>query len=182
MLPEKLRKEIEKKWGAAVLYPKDCIALSGSIQEHCGKLISSSTLKRLFGFTRQVEQPHRYTLDVLANYAGYRNYDAFLKYDTRDNSSFFHVKGVESKKLSAGNRMEFSYEPGRNVTLCYKGDDLFEVIHSEKSKLIAGDILRFSQVVLNYPLIIMEVIRNDVHLGKFTAGKLNGITGIKIIE
>lgn len=183
MLTREIIARIEQKFGGTIRYPKDCESLSIAIKQACKKHISPSTLKRLWGFVKKVEQPRRYTLDVLANYIGFKDWETCLNYSrSQDNSSFFTVDGIETKKLNKGNRIEFTYEPGRHVVLEYKGSEKFKVISSKSSKLQTGDIIQFSYMALNHPLIASEVLRNKQSLGKFTAGKINGVSSIKIIE
>lgn len=183
MLNPIIIKQIEERFGTPIKYPKDCNSLSNSIQLNCNKLISVSTLKRLFGFVKQVEQPHKHTLDVIANYIGYKDWEEAIRLtDKQDNSSFFQVEGIESVNLKKGNEIEFTYEPKRKVTLSYLGSNKFKVIDSKNAKLQKEDIITFSYIALNHPLISSEVIRNGNSLGKFTAGKVNGITSIKILD
>lgn len=183
MLNTLVIKQIEEKFGTPIKYPKDCESLSNSIQLHCNKLISVSTLKRLMGFVKQVEQPHKHTLDVIANYIGYKDWeDAMMFLEKQDNSSFFQLGGIDVATLKKGNKIEFTYEPKRIVVINYMGANKFKVQESKNSKLQKEDIITFTYIALNHPLISSEVIRNGNSLGKFTAGKVNGITSIKILD
>jgi hypothetical protein len=183
MLNAAIIKQIEEHFGKPIKYPKDCEGLSKAIQIQSNKLISFSTLKRLFGFVKQVEQPHTYTLDIIANYIGYKNWEEALRFiEGQDNSSFFQVEGIDVGNLKKGNKIEFTYDPKRNVVLLYKGKNLFVVESSKNSKLLKGDVLTFTYIAISHPLITSEVIRNKISIGKFTGGKTNGITSIKIID
>lgn len=183
MLSKEIIARIEQKFGGAIKYPKDCEGLSNAIKQACKQHISPSTLKRLFGFVKKVEQPRRYTLDVLANYIGFKDWDSCVRFSkSQDNSSFFMVDGIETRKLKKGNKVEFTYEPGRHVVLQYNGSEKYKVISSRNSKLQDGDVIQFSYMALNHPLIAADVSRNKKSLGKFTAGKINGISSIKILE
>lgn len=183
MLNTLVIKQIEEKFGTPIKYPKDCESLSNSIQLNCNKLISVSTLKRLMGFVKQVEQPHKHTLDVIANYIGYKDWEeAMLFVEKQDNSSFFQLGGIDVATLKKGNKIEFTYEPKRIVVVSYLGSNKFEVKEAKNSKLQKEDLITFTYIALNHTLIASEVIRNGNSLGKFTAGKVNGITSIKILD
>lgn len=183
MLPKAIIIQIEQKFGVSIRYPKDCEGLSHALKIACKQHISPSTLKRLLGFAKNVEQPRKYTLDALANYIGYKDWDECVKFtENQDNSSFFLVEGVETKNLKKGSKVEFTYDPKRNVSLLYLGKEKYEVVTSKNSKLQEGDILLFSYMAINHPLITADVLRNKKSLGKFTAGKINGITSIKITD
>ncbi len=183
MIDARAKQKIEAKFGAAIRYPKDCEALSKSIYTTCKKHISASTLKRLFGFVKNIKQPHGHTLDVVANYVGYKHWEELLQHiDKDENSSFFLAQSIEAKNLKTGNKIEFSYEPNRRVVIKYTGKNTFEVANSVNSKLKAGDLITLSSIVLHHPLLASDVKRNGISLGKFTAGKLNGVSKLKIVE
>jgi len=60
-----------------VVHSKDCDNLAYEISKKCGETISGSTLKRLFGFIKTKSLPNKYTLNLLARYAGYNDYNSF---------------------------------------------------------------------------------------------------------
>ena len=66
MLSEIIKQKIEERFGKAVRYPKDCEALALVISQDCNERVSASTVKRLYGFVSGVEQPRRFTLDLIA--------------------------------------------------------------------------------------------------------------------
>jgi len=75
LLPEELKHQIEEKYGHPIRYPKDCEALAAHISRITDGTISASTLKRLFGFNHSSSQSNLYTLDLIARYIGYANWD-----------------------------------------------------------------------------------------------------------
>jgi hypothetical protein len=77
MLPNSIKVLIENRFGKKISYSKDCEALSYSIKKVCQK-ISPTTLKRLFGFAKSIDQPRTYTLDLLANYIGFIDWGTLL--------------------------------------------------------------------------------------------------------
>jgi hypothetical protein len=72
-----LKEHIELRFGRKVVLQKDCIELSDSILNETGHLISSSTLRRIFGFLSTNSNPTRATLDILSQYCGYTNWSDF---------------------------------------------------------------------------------------------------------
>jgi hypothetical protein len=78
MLSNAVRQKIEERFGKPIRYSKDCEALAASIQKACQERISPTTLKRLFGFAKTIDQPRLFTLDVLALYTGYPNWHSLL--------------------------------------------------------------------------------------------------------
>lgn len=183
MINKLIIKQIEEKFGMPINYPKDCESLSHSIQLNCNKLISVSTLKRLMGFVKQVKKPHKHTLDIIAKYIGYKDWqDAMLLIEKQNNSSFFQIGIIDVAKLKLGDKIEFTYEPKRIVVINYLGNNKFKVQDSRNSKLQRDDIITLTYIALNHQLISSEVTRNGISLGSFSAGKDNGITSIKILD
>jgi hypothetical protein len=78
MLSKIIKDMLEEKFGQPVRYPKDCEALAAEISTTCKQRISASTIKRLYGFVQNIEQPRLYTLDVISNYLGYSYWENLL--------------------------------------------------------------------------------------------------------
>jgi len=74
MLTNVIKNKIENKYGMPIRYSKDCEGLSNNIHKVCLERISTTTLKRLFGFAKSIEQPRLFTLDVIAVYIGYTDW------------------------------------------------------------------------------------------------------------
>ncbi|MBU0487815.1 MAG: hypothetical protein KKD31_07665 [Bacteroidetes bacterium] len=183
MLSEITRKEIEKKFGQEVRYPTDCEALAGHISMETKQRVSTSTLKRILGFVKGTKEPRLFTLDVIAQYLGCKNWDEYLERFARiENSEFLNLEQINIDKLKIDCRIEFTYEPDRRVEMLYCGDYEFIVVDSENSKLIQGDKLKILNIIKQYPMIISSVERGGIDIGQFKAGKISGITNINIIE
>jgi len=78
MIPDTILAMIENRYGQRIKYSKDCISLSANIERVCGQQISSTTLKRLFGFAKTVQQPRMQTLDILALFVGHKDWHSLL--------------------------------------------------------------------------------------------------------
>lgn len=180
MLSIVIKKEIEKRYGRTIRYPRDCEALATEIATVCDERVSASTLKRLYGFVKGTDEPRLSTLDIIATYLGCSNWDKLLqKYSNIEYSEFAKIEELSVNQLMAGEKIEFKYEPNRIVLVKYNGSNNFEVLFSENSKLQTGDYFKTLNFVLNYPLFIQEVIRNKIDLGQYKAGKVSGLTSIK---
>jgi N-acetylneuraminic acid mutarotase len=102
MLTEKIKKQIQEVYGQEIKYPRDCEGLAACIKEKTGNNISSSTLKRLYGFVRTSNNPSKYTLDTIAMYIGFSDWDSYekLNYSEKEKveSTQPIIKGKISKK------------------------------------------------------------------------------------
>lgn len=143
-------------------------------------LLAALLLKRFFGIIPGVNEPRLYTLDLISKYIGYTNYDDFVEQIQNDeNSRFESIQEININNLKTSEKIKFEYEPERLIIAEYASNSEFRVLESINSKLQVNDIIKFNQIVLNYPLFINEVIRGDENLGAFTAGKSSGITSLE---
>lgn len=182
MLSPIVKKQIEEKLGTEIRYHSDLEYLCGCIEKETKQRISLNTLKRLFGFIDDIKEPRLYTLDTIALYLGYKNWDVYISSLTQTgNSDFNNLQEINIEALECCDVVEFTYDPDRTVRLKYSGDNIFKVIFSKNSKLKVNDIVEISHFVLHYPLIALNVIRDSSNLGRFTAGKVGGITSLKLI-
>jgi len=173
-------KQIVDKFGKPIRYPLDCVALSVMIENETGERISTNTLKRLLGFIDESREPRLFTLDTIAKYLGFDNWDIYwLSINKTGNSEFGKLEEINVSELQVNDKIEFHYSPDRIVTIQYSGESLFEVIKAQNSKLVVDDQIEVKHFFLNYPLYINDVIRKGSHLGSFTAGKVSGITMLK---
>lgn len=76
MLNDTIIKQVENVYGQKIRYSKDCDALALEISSKTGCQISVSTVKRLFGFIKTTSNPNQYTLDTIAIYLDYENWQA----------------------------------------------------------------------------------------------------------
>lgn len=80
----RLRGEVEKAAGYAMITPKDFDALTERVLEQTGQRLSPTTLKRLWGYMRDGGKPRRSTLNILALYLGYASIEAFIEEATTE--------------------------------------------------------------------------------------------------
>ena len=176
-----LKKKIEEKFGQPILYSRQCIALSEDIFEKTGELLSLVTLKSLLGFTSSEVMPRLSTLDIIAFYCGYNDYES-LKGALMDSSlvsDFKFTEIIEAKNLGKGSQIILRYDHDRMIHLEYGGDFFFIVKETLNSKLPRGDKVKIQSFNKGFELIASEVIRDGVNLGSYIAAKQGGITSIE---
>lgn len=179
-LAPSVRAKIEEAYGKAVRYPADCEHLAANIAEITRESVGVTTLKRIFGFVNDVRSPRLATLDILARYAGYSDYDSMRVILLGEGDSGF--EGNEDIRLSAlqqGNIVRFEYLPDRMVRVRYLGDGKFEVEESVGSSLRRGDLLLIRGFAYGQPLTVDSVLREGRNLGRYIAGKTSGLTALE---
>jgi hypothetical protein len=183
MLSKITYKEIEEKFGKEIRYPSDCEALSAEISRITKQPVSTSTLKRIFGFVKGTKEPRLFTLDTIAQYIGYANWDVYFENFAKiENSEFTDIEQLDIEGICPDSKVELKYDPERKIILKYKGNFCFEVVEANNSKLLEADIVKIFHLVKEYPLIINQVFRDGVPIGNFKAAKINGLTSIKLIN
>jgi hypothetical protein len=183
MLSPVIIKLIEKQLEKEIRYSSDFEHLSFDIEKQTKQRVGVNTLKRLFGQIDGIKEPRLYTLDTIARYIKFKNWDEMLEcLDEKGNSDFSTIEEIEINTLDKGVKIKFYYSPDREVLIEYIEKKQFKVIEKQNSKLMVGDIIEVEHFILKYPLIIKDVIRKNASLGKFTAGKVSGITKLVIVD
>lgn len=173
---------LKRKSGNELRLPSDCEYLSLDIESKTGVRIGATTLKRLLGFAKDERVPHVSTLDAIARYLGYAHWDELSKIEDNGNSDFDTPDDeIRSVDLQPGANVEITYLPDRRLTLEYLGDSRYRVTVSENSKLQKDDEVEILNFVLHHPLLVVNVWRNGDSLGQFTAGRVSGLSSIKLI-
>ncbi len=171
-----VRELLESQCGRRIQLSSDCDFLACDIESKTGEHIGVNTIKRLMGFIADERQPRESTVDIIAHYLGFDDWQAVrLHVESCSNSSFDARGECLAGNLNVGQRLLITYPPNRKLTIEYLGDSRFKVIGSENGKLLVGDVLTLTHIVRQYPLLVSDVVREGVHLGAFTAGKAEGI-------
>ena len=75
---QQLRLDVERQLGRRVCNPADFDRLSLEVWDKTHATLSSSTLKRLWGYVDAGEAVHRNTLTLLAQYARYADWEHYM--------------------------------------------------------------------------------------------------------
>jgi hypothetical protein len=167
---------LRQKSGNDIRLSRDCELLALDVESVTGEHIGVNTMKRLLGFITDERTPRTSTLDVIARYLDFDDWDALrLADESSSNSAFDERDEYLACYLEKGQHVLITYPPNRELELENQGDNQFRVIKSENSKLLEGDLLTLTHIIRHYPLLVSQVIRDGQNLGAFTAGKVQGI-------
>ena len=92
---ERLRQAVERTAGCQMRTNKDFDSLSEHVYATTHAKISTTTLKRIWGYLSENVNPRTYTLDQLCQYVGYDDFEAFCR--QADNEQF---TGGESSEVA----------------------------------------------------------------------------------
>lgn len=172
-----IQQQLKRKSGSDLRLPSDIDFLAHDIESQTGEHMGVNTLKRLLGFIDDERQPRVSTLDIIARYLGYADWNVLNALDAKSNSGFDEIDGLlHASSLKTGQSVEVTYLPDRRVVLRLKIDNLFIITESENSKLQVDDEVILTHFIQGYPLLVSQVMRGDVQMGSFIAGKARGIT------
>ncbi len=176
---EELKLLVEQKYGRIMGATSDFDEFSLILDKKLGCSVSSSTLKRLYGYVNDDHKPRMTTLDTLSQYLGYANFRSFtqwLKTSTKYNSSFFRANQLVSSELDEDDEVVIGWSPNRMLRLRYLGESVYEVLASENSKLQVGDRFVTGCFIKEEPLYLPYIERGGERTASFVAGRNGGLT------
>ena len=171
--------KVSAKYGRRITTANDFSLLAQHLSDEIGVVISSSTLKRLWGYDSYESTPRISTLDLLANYVGEDSFQSFCESIRKDPtyvSGFMTSKMVSSSELEVGDTITLGWNPNRLVKMRYLGEDAYEVVSNVNSKLRVGDRFHLIAAIVGYPLYLSDIIRDGESLPLYVAGFDDGIT------
>lgn len=176
--------KLSERVGQDVTTPAGATVLQLDIETATGVSLGLNTVKRLVGVIRNdVTTPRITTLNVVANYLGYPDWETMDKDLTMKGSGFGRNNiFTEMSVLPTGINVEINWKPNRCIVIRHIGEGIYEVIESRNSKLSPGDILSLSQLAVGFPFVSRDVIRDGRSLGSYNAAPDAGITRLNIRE
>lgn len=181
VVPEFIKNRIEIKFGKLVKYPKDCEALAVSISKDRGENISASTMKRLFGMIKIANHPRAYTLDIIAQYAGFKNWESAINGDLlNENACFESCEQIIIRNLQKGQLINLAYGSDRILKIEYLGKNEFKILESHNSKLLFGDTVTILRLEASFPMVCESVVRDGQNIGKFISEDKEGILNLSV--
>lgn len=173
-----LRRKIETVSGIEPKTPRHFEYLAALIFARTKQNLSSTTLKRLWGYIEKDNESKIRTssLDILAQYVGYVSWKVFCGVkETVESSDFLAVKRVQTSDLEVFTIIRLLWEPDRCVSVRYEGSDLFTVVESINSKLSVNDTFHCSGFVENQPLVLVGLAHQGMPPCSYICGKADGI-------
>lgn len=173
----KLKEAVEKVAMRKVVVKRDFEYLSMHIQSRTGAYISPITLRRIYEDEKYNITPRQYTLDTLAHYVGFNNYEAFINSngEEKSHSGFLVNDYLPTNTLQKGIHIQIQWEPGRVITAEYIGCEMFKIIESINSKLSRGDTFQCDIITQGEPLYLNRLIHNGGEPTRYFCGKTNGV-------
>lgn len=170
--------------GLAMQVRSDFDILSMKIRRQTDASISSTTLRRFFGYQEPEGNAGNSigTTNIICQYAGFRNmedfaYNIYNKVYGEDTSEFtISIRLLSSSELNRGDRIRIAWAPDRNMVVHYEGaNEIFMVESCTNGKLMEGDTFHCHQFVQGEPLLCKFVIRKGMPPVDYICGRHGGI-------
>lgn len=174
-----LKQEVERIFGRQLTEARDFEQLSHLLLSHTRERLSPTTLKRLWGYLKNEEvetRPH--TLDVLARFVGYKNYEDFCAKAERLDEVQSGIKAEEkiaTEGLRRGQRLIITWRPDRRIVVRHLGNSQFEVVEAKNTKLNVGTTFRCHLMIQHEPLYLDEVVQQGQPARVYVAGQKDGV-------
>lgn len=180
-----LRQLVEESADHRIETSNDFIFLSGEIRGRLNENLSVSTLKRIWGYVDGYASVRPSTLDILARFVGFSDWETFVsdycEVESVQSSHRVVSESIYAKDLNVGNQVEIAWNPNRKCLLTYQGENLFVVCESENAKLKAGDSFLCDRFTPHAALYV-ELLDKDGNKELFVMGNKGGLTGVQKMQ
>ena len=161
-----MREAIEKKAGRKMETAYDFEWLASQIELLTHEIVGINTLKRMWGyFTGEPANTRPSTLNVLAKYLGFQDYDTYLlsvdPEGKNHSSDFILSRHIDTKKLDAGLKVNVRWLPDRKLVVEHLGGGRFVVLESVNSKLAVDDTFECPLMIESEPLYLGNLIHHS---------------------
>lgn len=176
-----LRNRVEDTFGQPVNTPNKFDALVKMIFERTGVLLSSTTLKRMWGYLNEPVTQRITTLNTLSRFCGWID---FKHFSSGDNTSI-ESGPVGAPVVTAGNNISrgqcvrLFWAPSRMCLIQYKGDYRWEIIEAQGTRLAPGDSFDCAMIIWGEPLYIDNLSHPGQRPGTYVCGRRTGVTFVR---
>ncbi len=174
----------DKTLGYTPSTPTEFAELSLLILKKTGHSLSVSSIKRIWGYVRYDSFPSTTTLNILAQYNNFRDWDTFLLSHNGtdfDDSGFVDETAVCVERLTPGDRLLLKWGQGKSCEIEYLSHFRFCVNQSRNIKLLAGDTFTLNVICQHHPLYISDIHRGDSRIPAYIGARKGGIKSITLI-
>ena len=176
-----LRSDIEKLLGQTLSSPADFQWLIHQIWDKQHTILSLSTIKRLWDYVPSNGVPRLSTLNTLSQFIDYADWNAYLvALEQRGGieSALCTGEGIRTADLQAEDRIVVAWQPNRQCTFRYLGDNQFIVEESKNAKLQQGTTFSAARFMIGQPMYLDNILLADGTHTSYVAGKRNGLTSV----
>lgn len=162
--------------------PTEFNELSRMIQKKTGRSISLSSIKRIWGYVKYEGFPSVTTLNNLAQYNEFKDWESFLMshstQNSDDDSGFIEKSLINTDSLNVGDRLSLSWNNGKSCEIECIAHMRFRVNESHNIKLEVGDTFTLHTLCVGHPIYVSDIERGDLHVAAYIGAKKGGLSTI----
>ena len=180
-----LRRDIEQHMEQQLQSPADFQLLIHRIWEKQHAVLSLSTIKRLWGYVESNGAPRLSTLNTLARFLNFTDWHAYLvSLEQRGGieSAMFTGEGIQTSELKKGDLIAVTWQPNRQCTFRYLGENQFVVVESKNAKLQKNTTFSAVRFMIGQPMYLDNILLADGTRTSYVAGKHHGLTSVTKIN
>lgn len=158
-----LIEELEKMVGFKLKTPKHFEMMRSTVFNRTGELLSTTTLKRIWGYLEEPLNTRESTLSILARSLGYADWDSFNKNISEHNDGFTPSSPFLGRRINVmtdmkvGDLLSIYWQPDRKCLVKLIDECRFEVIQSFGTRLSPGDTFYCHMIMAGYPLYLSQL-------------------------
>lgn len=176
---ETLCMAVEKSIHRKMTEQADFDYLVDAIYTRTHELLSATTLKRLWGKIQADYSPSARTLNALAQFLGYPDFDTFCQHqqigDIPPSDPVISEHLDVGKDIIVNDEITLYWAPGRVCQIRYLGNFQFVVTESEMTRLQPGDTFCCSLFINGEPLYLKNLIQANRPPVNYVCGMKGGI-------
>lgn len=172
----KLKKAVEKSFGEQIL-PTNVQRFA---TETLSARLSVDTIRVLWGYRANKNNTIRHaTLDILAQYAGYIDWEDFVEQTKGESDSQLSPKGLSVTNLHEGQIIIISWGTNRTARLRYDGSNHYVILEVHNSQLLrAEDEFDCYQWIVGETSYLSHLIHEGKDIGNYQIGVRGGLGAI----
>lgn len=181
---ECLKRDVESKVGRNIVTYSDFNYLYLELKREIPDTPSVSTLKRMWAYVADNSTRSRSTLNSLSRFLGFGDWNEYVEHLMRGNrveSGFLDARTILSNSLRSGDIVEVEWNPGRKLQVVALGDNRYEVLKSENSKLQPRTQFTTLMFSRGLPLMCVDVSQGETSMDTYVAGSKSGITALRLL-
>lgn len=182
-----LKEAVAQQFGHIPLSPTDFDELALDVQMRTGRTISTSTLKRLWGYVRTEQGTTFSTLSLLCRYAGFNDWNQFCSRKQTemadDDSDFGSDMIINCASLPIGETLMLRWSDCKMLVIRKREHPArFEVLRSENVKLKPSDQADITGLAIGMPFKATYCMRGNSIMGTYTGARHSGLDSIVPIK
>lgn len=187
---ETMKLSIENAIGFKAVTPKHFDTIRKMIFNRTGEYVSSTTLKRIWGYLDEPIKTRTTTLSIIVRALGFLDWEDFisrnevnLKEKAIPSSPKFGKSINVLSDLKPGDELQITWYPERVCLIRYLGDMEFEVLDSINTRLKKGNRFKCHLIIAGHPLYLsLTEGTGRQKTMTYVCGKLHGGIQFEIVH